>query len=101
MRKVLWCLEIVLLWGLVGLPPAGADTDHGNGYGHVKQELVDYFEGLTEDKLFSGSVLVALDGKVLLSKGFGMANYEEEIKNKSDTVFFIASFSRPLPPCRS
>lgn len=42
----------------------------------------------------NGSVLVAEDGKVIYEKGFGMANFEYQIKNTPDTKFRIASISK-------
>ena len=45
-------------------------------------------------KEFSGSVLVAKGENVLLSKGYGMADYEEEIPNTPDMVFPIGSITK-------
>ncbi|MBM3294516.1 MAG: serine hydrolase [Candidatus Aminicenantes bacterium] len=36
---------------------------------------------------FSGSVLIAQKGKVLVSHGYGMANHEHDIPNKPRTKF--------------
>jgi len=43
---------------------------------------------------FSGAVLMAKAGKVLLSKGYGMANYELGVLNTSKTKFQVASISK-------
>ncbi|MEZ4857674.1 MAG: serine hydrolase domain-containing protein [Flavobacteriaceae bacterium] len=43
---------------------------------------------------FNGSVLVSLHGKVVYKKGFGYANNETHIPNKSDTKFRIASITK-------
>lgn len=43
---------------------------------------------------FSGSVLIALGGKVLVSRGYGMANLEEGVPNSSRTKFRIASLTK-------
>jgi len=40
------------------------------------------------------SVAVAKDGKIIFSKGYGLANLEYGIKNSPDTVFHIASVSK-------
>jgi len=45
---------------------------------------------------FNGSVLIAKKGKVLLSKGYGMANYEVNIPNTPQTKFHLASVSKPF-----
>jgi CubicO group peptidase (beta-lactamase class C family) len=43
---------------------------------------------------FSGAVLIARGDKILLSKGYGMANYELGVANGPDTKFRIASLSK-------
>ena len=43
---------------------------------------------------FSGSVLVAKDGIVLLSKGYGMADYARKIANTPQTKFRIGSITK-------
>jgi CubicO group peptidase (beta-lactamase class C family) len=43
---------------------------------------------------FSGSVLVAKGGKVILSKGYGMANYELEVPNTPQTKFRLGSITK-------
>ena len=74
--------------------PAAADPGRGHAYGLVKQELKAYFQGLADARAFSGAVLVARDGKILLAKGYGMADYEREIRNRADTVYAVASFTK-------
>jgi len=44
--------------------------------------------------MFTGSVLIAKGGKILLSKGYGMANYSDNIANTSTTKFKLASVSK-------
>jgi len=44
--------------------------------------------------MFTGSVLIAKSGKVLLSKGYGMANYSDNIPNTPTTKFKLASVSK-------
>lgn len=43
---------------------------------------------------FNGTVLLAKNGKVILSKGYGMANYELGVPNTPQTKFRIASVSK-------
>ena len=45
---------------------------------------------------FSGSVLVAQDGKVILKKGYGLANREWNTPNTPYTKFRIASVTKPF-----
>ncbi len=43
---------------------------------------------------FSGTILVSENGKIIYEKGFGMANREWQIPNKSDTKFRIGSVTK-------
>jgi len=43
---------------------------------------------------FNGSILIAQGDKVLVSKGYGMANYEHEVYNNSNTKFRIGSITK-------
>lgn len=45
-------------------------------------------------KQFMGSVLVAHDGKVLLSHGYGSANFEWEVPNSPTTKFRLGSITK-------
>jgi CubicO group peptidase (beta-lactamase class C family) len=51
---------------------------------------------MTERGEFSGSVLIARDGKILLSKGYGLADRENNIPNTPQTQFCIASVTKPF-----
>jgi CubicO group peptidase (beta-lactamase class C family) len=46
-----------------------------------------YLTGLTRNYLFSGAALLAWRGKVLLRKGYGMADWARKIPNTSSTTF--------------
>jgi CubicO group peptidase (beta-lactamase class C family) len=43
---------------------------------------------------FSGSVLVAQNGQVILAKGYGQANWETATPNTPDTRFFLGSLTK-------
>lgn len=47
-----------------------------------------------EAQAFSGSVLVARDGEVLLDRGYGLANREWSIPNDGDTKFRLGSVTK-------
>ena len=49
---------------------------------------------LTEDGEFSGSVLIAEKGFVVLNKGYGFADYEREIPNTPHTQFSMGSVTK-------
>lgn len=60
-----------------------------------KAEKIDELMGLyTEYGQFNGSVLVAENGSVLYSNGFGFANMEWDIQNKPNTKFRLGSITK-------
>jgi CubicO group peptidase (beta-lactamase class C family) len=67
----------------------------GNLFGQREsRELDTLVKAYTEQKKFSGSVLVARDGNILLSKGYGVANIEHDVPNTPQTVFRIGSMTK-------
>ncbi len=58
-----------------------------------KETLSSYLNAL-EKSGFSGSVLVAQKGKVLLEQGYGYSNRENKIKTTPETVFDIGSITK-------
>ncbi|MFC1845722.1 GNAT family N-acetyltransferase [Candidatus Dependentiae bacterium] len=57
-------------------------------------KLDEYINSYVKRGQFSGAVLVAKDGKIILSKGYGMANYELDVPNSPQTKFRLASVSK-------
>src|SRR5262245_16058949 len=55
-----------------------------------------YIKPFVDIKGFNGSILIARQGKVLVSKGYGMANYEFDVPNTPQTKFHIASISKSI-----
>ena len=94
MKKIFFrtfvCLSIV--WSLTSIAFAG--SGQGHEYGLVKHELQVYFDRLAEENAFSGSVLIAKQGKVLLKEGYGKADYEKNKRNNPSTIFSIASLGK-------
>lgn len=60
----------------------------------VEAEVDRYLAPYIQMKDFSGTVLIAKNGKILVRKGYGMANYELGTPNSSQTKFHIASLSK-------
>lgn len=58
------------------------------------QEIDGYLDSLVEANLFSGSVLVALEGQVILSQGYGLSDRARNIPNTPATRFRIASITK-------
>jgi CubicO group peptidase (beta-lactamase class C family) len=59
-------------------------------------QMDSYLATLTQQGAFSGSVLVAYHGKVLLSGGYGLANREQAIPAAASTRYRLASVTKPL-----
>jgi CubicO group peptidase (beta-lactamase class C family) len=55
-----------------------------------------YLSELEQNQEFSGAVLIAKDGEILLSKGFGMADRERQIPNTPQTRYRIHWLTMPF-----
>lgn len=73
---------------------AFGSTVHSGLKGDLQQKLGAFMDKKADENQFNGVVLVAKDGKVLFEKGYGFANKEEGIPNRTDTEFRIASLTK-------
>lgn len=62
----------------------------------IVQKIDDYFKGLEEKHEFSGSVLISKGDNIIINQGYGMANYDLEVHNTSETKFCLASISKSI-----
>src|SRR5207253_5219765 len=62
--------------------------------GSTATKLDEYLTELASAQRFSGSVLVARDGTVMLAKGYRMANYEWDVPNTPSTKFRLGSITK-------
>lgn len=60
----------------------------------TRNELDNYMNKLVEHENFHGSVLVAEGGEILLNKGYGYSDFQQNIQNKSQTRFAIGSVTK-------
>src|SRR5437763_2381033 len=60
----------------------------------VEAEVDRYLAPYIQMGDFSGTVLIAKNGRILVRKGYGLANYELGIPNSPQTKFHIASLSK-------
>lgn len=60
----------------------------------ISSAIDDYLKLYVERKDFSGAILVAQRGKILVSRAYGMANCELGVPNTTRTKFRIASMSK-------
>lgn len=61
--------------------------------GEIGRNIDEYLERATPFG-FSGVVLVAKDGKVILRKGYGFADKDRQVRNDTKTLFLIGSVSK-------
>ncbi|MFD2719734.1 serine hydrolase [Hymenobacter monticola] len=71
-------------------PPATAATPAAP----LAQQLDDYVRQYEKAGLFMGTVLVADQGKVVLQKGYGLANRDKGTPNTPETKFRIGSLTK-------
>lgn len=60
----------------------------------IDSRFDEYLKAAVKLGRFNGYVLIARDGKAVFSKGYGMANFEEDIPNTSQTKFRLASITK-------
>ena len=88
-------IAILLQIACVILPsvvaPGQAPTDRD-----VANQLTAYLKPFAETGNLSGTVLVARGGRVLFRQSYGMASYELQVPNSTETRYHIASVSKPF-----
>ncbi len=62
-----------------------------DNYADKLDELMTKYDKV---QLFSGTVLLAKDGSILYQKAFGYADWNKQIVNNNQTLFFIASITK-------
>lgn len=93
-RKVISGLFLSLLFFTPpSLGQAGLQRSAKNNR-NLRTKVDAYMRPLLEINGFTGFMMVAKNGKVLMSKGYGMANYELRVRNTSQTKFHLASVSK-------
>ena len=60
----------------------------------LQKKVDELIDGHSKTNGFSGSVLLAKDGKPLVSKGYGFANVEWQVPNTTATKFRIGSITK-------
>jgi len=68
-------------------------------YGGIQDpisEIDKYLNAHVKNLDFSGSVLITREGKILFSKSYGLADYENNVPNRLNTKFRLGSLTKPF-----
>ena len=88
-RKAILFVLSFLMVSVVGAQTSTAPTSE-----QIVSKVNEYMDAAQRIDRFSGSILVARDGKPIVSKGYGMANYEWDIPNSPQTEFKLGSVTK-------
>ena len=73
--------------------PTAGPTVLANEAGNLGAELDTLLQKIEAKNLLSGAVLVARDGQIILSKGYGLADHDRKIPNTPQTRFPIGALT--------
>jgi len=62
----------------------------------IASKIDEYMSALGKVGWFNGSILIAREGKVIVNKGYGMANFELDVPNTPQTKFRLGSITKPF-----
>ena len=89
--KRLLLITVIIAWFLVSCSQPYLDQTSDPALTNQIDELIT---GYTGEYLFSGSVLIAEKGLIILNKGYGIADYDREIPNTPHTQYSIGSVTK-------
>lgn len=81
-------LRFALAAGLIAVASATTSADE------LTSKVDEYMDARVKHDRFSGTILIARDGKPLVRQGYGMANLEHDVPNRPDTKFRIGSITK-------
>lgn len=90
-------LSFILLLGLLGNLSCGTKPESVSQNSNeitTDKTLDGFFRELEEKDMFSGAVAVKKNGKILLKKGYGKANFQFDKDFKANTPMEVASVSK-------
>jgi CubicO group peptidase (beta-lactamase class C family) len=90
-KNVLFSTFIFLLSLFTGY---GCDQKQNENISEFEAEINAYVEPFVKARGFSGTILIAKGGEILLSRGYGKANYEWDARHTPEVKFQIASVSK-------
>jgi CubicO group peptidase (beta-lactamase class C family) len=87
MKRLSTLVSLLFLTFFIQAIPSIAQDDTASRIDTILSQLADQ-DG------FSGAVLVARDGEILISEGYGMANHDWDVPNTAETKFRIGSITK-------
>jgi CubicO group peptidase (beta-lactamase class C family) len=87
-------LIVLIALCLFAFQPGSAQNATEPSARQIAAHIEEYMKAAVEFERFTGSILVARDGKTIVSKGYGLANVELDVPNTPKTVFRIASLTK-------
>lgn len=100
MRRIWTLISVLTLGFLTGIPVAhtaapylAASERHAGGSGATAAKIGTYLRRLATNAQFTGAVLVARKGRVLLAKGYGLADRENKVPYSPTTKFTFVGFT--------
>ena len=87
-------LKALLIAAICLLPFQSVSAQAARSDKQIAAEVERYMSAAVEHERFMGSILVARDGKPMLSRGYGLANVELDVPNTPKTVFRLASLTK-------
>jgi len=93
MKRLLGILSSLLAASLLSVAAVSAQEATETPPTEIAEKADTYLTDLVESG-FSGAILIAIDGEIVLHKGYGMADREEGIPNTADTAFWIGSINK-------
>src|SRR5262249_32257299 len=87
-------LTILALASLIALAPPAAKGAGGPSSEALAARALEYMAARQKRDQFSGTVLVAREGRILFCRGYGMANLEHDIPCTATTKFRLGSITK-------
>jgi CubicO group peptidase (beta-lactamase class C family) len=84
----------ILLTGCASNETTSVQESTKANYKEIQSKLIKSMDDYSKKDGFSGTILIAKDGDILLDRGYGMADYDNNIDNTTHTVFEIASLTK-------
>ena len=86
--------KIIIL--LIGISFGYNSYSQKNSHNQLAKNINQVFESFAHYNRFNGSVLISQNQKIIYQKSFGYANMESLKKNTKNSIFSIASVTKPL-----